>query len=103
MPLTAKGEKIEKAMEKTYGSKEKAEQVLYASKNKGTISGIDAICDAVKSICDNIARVHTRMDAYCARQDAADLAEAERLREKAKTLRADTVPAGIVITDRPKQ
>lgn len=41
MPLTAKGEKIERAMEKQYGEK-KGEQVFYASKNAGTISGVDA-------------------------------------------------------------
>jgi hypothetical protein len=40
MPLTAKGKKIKKAMQEQYGKK-KGEQVLYASKNKGTISGID--------------------------------------------------------------
>ena len=40
MPLTSKGEKILKNMEEQYGP-EKAKQVLYASKNKGTISGID--------------------------------------------------------------
>lgn len=42
MPLTAKGEKIKHSMEKTYGSEKKAESVLYASKNKGTITGIDS-------------------------------------------------------------
>ena len=41
MPLTKKGSKIKKAMEETYGSPKKAEQVLYASKNAGKISGID--------------------------------------------------------------
>jgi hypothetical protein len=41
MPLTPKGKKIKRAMEQTYGSKKKAEQVLYASKNAGKISGID--------------------------------------------------------------
>lgn len=41
MPLTSKGEKIEKNMEKEYGPK-KGEEVFYASKNKGTISGVDA-------------------------------------------------------------
>jgi hypothetical protein len=46
MPLTAKGEEIKSAMEKTYG-KEKAERVLYASKNAGTISGIDALMERV--------------------------------------------------------
>lgn len=41
MPLTPKGQEILGSMEKTYGSEKKAEQVLYASKNAGTIAGID--------------------------------------------------------------
>jgi hypothetical protein len=40
MPLTKKGRKIERAMDKEYGSK-KGKQVFYASKNKGTIKGVD--------------------------------------------------------------
>ena len=40
MPLTAKGEKIKSAMEKTYGP-EKGEQVFYASKQKKSITGVD--------------------------------------------------------------
>lgn len=45
MPLTAKGEKIEAAMKKEYGSK-KGESVFYASRNKGTIKGVDAkVCE----------------------------------------------------------
>jgi len=40
MPLTEKGREIKGAMEHQYG-KEKGEQVFYASKNKGTISGVD--------------------------------------------------------------
>ena len=39
MPLTAKGKKIMKSMKKQYGKK-KAEEVFYASKNKGVISGV---------------------------------------------------------------
>jgi len=39
-PLTKKGEKILAAMKKVYGE-EKGEQIFYASKNKGTISGVD--------------------------------------------------------------
>ena len=41
MPKTEKGEKIYKAMVEQYG-KEKGEEVFYASRNKGTISGVDA-------------------------------------------------------------
>jgi len=40
MPLTKKGEKVMASMEKTYGSKEKAKRVFYASENKGAISGV---------------------------------------------------------------
>jgi hypothetical protein len=42
MPLTAKGEKILSKMREEYGSEKKAKSVLYASKNKGKITGIDA-------------------------------------------------------------
>jgi hypothetical protein len=41
MPLTNKGESILSGMEKEYGAK-KGEEVFYASRNKGTISGVDA-------------------------------------------------------------
>ena len=40
MPLNKKGKKIEEAMEKEYG-KEKGKGVFYASKNKGTIKGVE--------------------------------------------------------------
>ncbi len=39
MPLTKKGRTIKKAMRKTYGSKEKADRVFYASQNAGKIKG----------------------------------------------------------------
>lgn len=39
MPLTDKGRKIKKAMEKQYG-KERGERVFYAAENKGTIKGV---------------------------------------------------------------
>ena len=38
MPLTKKGVKIKKAMEKEYGEK-KGKRVFYSSQNKGTIKG----------------------------------------------------------------
>lgn len=45
MPLTVKGKKIKKAMRAFYkkksGSAQKGEKVFWASKNKGTIKGID--------------------------------------------------------------
>ena len=91
MPLTAKGEKILKSMEETYG-KEKAEQVLYASENKGTISGIHdsetdmtTVADAIKSCMDAVEGLHRRVDAYCARRsDEFHEQPAQDLDEKAK-------------------
>ena len=41
MPLTDKGAEIKGAMTDQYGEK-KGEQVFYASKNKGTITGVDS-------------------------------------------------------------
>lgn len=40
MPLTSKGNKIMGNMTKEYGAK-KGKQVFYASRNKGTIKGVD--------------------------------------------------------------
>lgn len=40
MPLTPKGKKIKAAMTKEYGAK-KGKEVFYASRNKGTIKGVD--------------------------------------------------------------
>lgn len=40
MPLTKKGKKIKSAMKKEYGAK-KGDRVFYASRNKGTITGVD--------------------------------------------------------------
>lgn len=40
MPLTKKGKKIKRAMDKEYGNK-KAERIFYASRNKGSIKGVD--------------------------------------------------------------
>lgn len=40
MPLTAKGKKIMRAMKEEYGA-EKGERVFYASKNKGSIKGVE--------------------------------------------------------------
>ena len=60
MPLTRKGEEIKAALAKEYGEK-KGERVLYAGKNKGTFSGIDAQTDP--------HNVHGYMDA-CARGDS---------------------------------
>ena len=41
MPLTKKGREIKRAMDKEYG--DKADQVFYASKNAGTIKGVERV------------------------------------------------------------
>lgn len=46
-PLTDKGEKIMSSMKKEYGG-EKGESVFYASKNKGTIEGVDEWSDEAR-------------------------------------------------------
>ena len=56
MPLTAKGKEIETAMQKQYGEKE-GERVFYASKNAGTISGVDSATAA-----DARSTSHVKMD-----------------------------------------
>ena len=40
MPLTTKGEKIKRNMTKTYGP-ERGLKIFHASRNKGTIKGVD--------------------------------------------------------------
>lgn len=45
--LTHKGKVIEKAMKKEYGE-EKGEEVFYASKNKGTIKGVEKALNKAK-------------------------------------------------------
>lgn len=69
MPLSSKGETIKTAMQKEYGGEE-GERIFYASKNAGTISGVDAagLLDEVKSLCDSCESLNRRIDAYCARR-----------------------------------
>jgi hypothetical protein len=67
MPLTAKGEEIKSALQKEYGE-EKGERVLYAGKNKGTFTGIDADC--VSRIADAVGALSRRFDAIVSRKDA---------------------------------
>lgn len=47
MPLTKKGSLILEAMQTEYGTK-KGESVFYASKNKGTIKGVEPTSTSLK-------------------------------------------------------
>lgn len=60
MPLSEKGEAILRALEAEYGSKAKAEEVLFAGKNSGTFTGIDA--QAIDSTLDAIAEAVNCLD-----------------------------------------
>ena len=54
MPLTEKGKEIMQAMKEQYGE-EKGEQVFHASKNKGTISGVDNAADSKMHTTDAVS------------------------------------------------
>ena len=55
MPLTDKGEEIMSGMRKTYGP-ERGERVFYASKNAGTISGVDRADARIQTYMDSVRR-----------------------------------------------
>jgi hypothetical protein len=48
MPLTTKGKKVIRSMQKTYGEK-KGKQVFYASINKGKLKGVERVRNTVVS------------------------------------------------------
>ena len=66
--MTDAYETIKAALTKEYGA-EKGKEVLYAGKNKGTFTGIDALADAINGVCDQVIKLNARIDAYCSRQD----------------------------------
>jgi hypothetical protein len=60
MPLTSKGKKIMQAMEQEYGKD--AEKVFYASRNKGTISGVDKLGSTLPKRKAN--KIHNKNSPY---------------------------------------
>ena len=86
MPLNAKGQKILKSMVKTYGSEKKAKSVLYASKNAGKITEIDALADGV-------AQLSARMGKFL--MPPTVRSGAMRLNPKLPTMRVDIDPATV--------
>jgi hypothetical protein len=84
-PLTAKGEKILKSMEKQYGSR--AESVLYASKKAGTISGVDAFKPTSAERMERENSMHKRMVERTAERDRQiTKAQAEHNRQNPNAL-----------------
>lgn len=80
MPLTEKGEKIKASMVEKYGP-EKGEQVFYASKNAGKITGVDRADDnqhmgftssgvtPIEQLVNHCDALSARLDAFEARQN----------------------------------
>lgn len=72
MPLTAKGKKIKRNMEKEYGAK-KGKQVFYASQNKGTIKGTHKMSSAqdayVQGFVDKCAEAGIPVEAVLKRAE----------------------------------
>lgn len=60
MPLTQKGKEIMRAMKKEYG-KEKGEGVFYASRNKGTISGVKKSDSKSKALQKKLKKQHVEL------------------------------------------
>lgn len=69
MPLTAKGEEIKSALVKEYGEK-KGESVLYAGKNAGTFTGIDARLDKLAKVDAAISEMNKNAEWLGQRMDA---------------------------------
>lgn len=67
MPLSSKGEKIKGAMEEQYG-KEKGEKVFYASKNKGTISGVDSMSTMIDELAIRADALSHKFDTFMKRR-----------------------------------
>jgi len=82
MPLTAKGMEIKKALTGEYGE-EKGEQVLYAGKNKGTFTGIDAEETAGEQASEDarMSAIEGRLSEVEGKKDAVDV--------------FDSIPAGL--------
>jgi hypothetical protein len=74
-PLTEKGQKILSSMRETYSTEKKAEEVLYASKNAGRITGIDAAVEGGAPPASQPDPIHSYMDA-CRRGDADGIKKA---------------------------
>jgi hypothetical protein len=71
MPLTEKGEEIKSNMEKEYGP-DKGESVFYASRNKGTISGVDAADTGAAEL----EKLEAKADALSYRSSGYELSKA---------------------------
>ena len=82
MPLTEKGEKILASMKSQYGP-EKGEQVFYASKNAGKITGVDRADDNqhmgfTSGLAEPVKKLTDGCDALSARIDAFEHRKAQR-------------------------
>jgi hypothetical protein len=110
MPLTAKGNKIMKSMVEQYG-KNRGKRIFYASRNKGTIAGVDMVDDdgdlIIKHLSDDdnerMAACHHRMDDLKRRMDAVEERFARERIDKGHWIARTTIPAGEKIERKVKQ
>ena len=95
MPLTEKGEKIKTAMTKQYGP-EKGEEVFYASKNAGRITGVDDFqhMGFTSAQAEPIKKLVTECDALLSRMDAFEHRKAQKQPEKVKPKTKELFPTG---------
>ena len=88
MPLTAKGEEIKGALEKEYGGKA-GERILYAGKNKGTFTGIDAQTTTVKGLEFSIQTAKkSKANAKGPKEERYYQERIEKYEEELKTLKS---------------
>jgi hypothetical protein len=96
VPLTEKGRKIKSAMVSQYGP-EKGEEVFYASKNAGKITGVDTQADDfqhmgfTKGEAAPIEKLVNECDALATRLDAFERRRAMRRPEKVKPRTKDNM------------
>ena len=86
MPLNKKGKKIMKNMKKEYGSKQ-GENVFYASKNKGTIKGVELKDEDFQQHEEVRGANSNAMKWLKARMDTA--ADKKRVKKAAQSIRKD--------------
>jgi hypothetical protein len=97
MPLTEKGQKIKRQMVSQYGP-EKGEEVFYASKNKGKITGVDdAKTDDnqhmgfTEGFAEPIKKLVSQTDDLMARMDAFEKRRAMKKVKKVKPRTKDNM------------
>ena len=106
MPLTKKGKEIMKSMKEQYGKK-KGESIFYASKNKGTIKGVEKASkgkmmkvEKVKGALEKASKLHA---AQAKTLGTVLKAAGGGLKEATKKLKAQGYTGGNMALKNPKK